>query len=67
MNLSWKEPTDDGGCSITGYALFRDDGVTHKPTIEINSINDIEIRNKPTLRSATARLNPSDLGTKYTF
>jgi hypothetical protein len=67
MTLEWTEPTNNGGCSITGYALFRDDGVTGDPTIEINSDNDIAIRNKPTLRSAIASFDTADLGTKYTF
>ena len=50
MTLEWTAPNDDGGCPITGYAVFRDDGVTGDPTVEINSDNDIDIRNKPTLR-----------------
>jgi hypothetical protein len=24
--LRWQHPLDDGGCDITGYKIFRDDG-----------------------------------------
>lgn len=36
MSFEWTEPTSDGGCPIIGYAIFRDDGVSGDPTIEIN-------------------------------
>lgn len=48
--LSWTEPISNGGCPITGYALFRDDGITKNPTIEVNTANDPAIRGIPTLR-----------------
>ena len=41
--------------------------MTGEPTIEINSDNDINIRDKPTLRTAVVNFDPSDLGTKYAF
>ena len=67
MTLEWDAPEDNGACPITGYALYRDDGLTGSPTIEINSDNDIDIRNKPTLRSAIALFDLVDLGTSYSF
>ena len=67
MTLTWEAPSDDGGCPIVGYAVFRDDGVSQNPTIEINSDNDAEVRGKPTLRTLVADFDPADLGTKYTF
>ena len=51
MTLNWYEPQSNGGCPIIGYALYRDDGISGEPTIEINSINDVLVRNIPTLRS----------------
>ena len=45
MTLEWTEPLDDGGCPIIGYALYRDDGITGEPSIEINTDNDLTIRN----------------------
>ncbi len=26
MTLSWEAPSDDGGCPITGYAVYRNNG-----------------------------------------
>ena len=34
--LGWEDPLDNGGCPITGYALFRDDGAGGAVTTEIN-------------------------------
>jgi hypothetical protein len=49
----WNAPKDDGGCPITGYAVFRNDGEGGLPTIEVNTDQDSNIRDKPTLRSVT--------------
>ena len=43
-------PQDDGGCPITGFALFRDDSIGGEPNVEINVDNDPSIRNNPVLR-----------------
>ena len=40
---------EDGGCPVTGYSLFRDDGVTEMTSIEVNAVNDPLVRNIPTL------------------
>ncbi len=39
----------EGGCPITGYGVFRDDGVGSAIDVEMNSL---EVNNKPHLRSA---------------
>lgn len=67
MTIAWEEPTDNGGCPITGYAVFRDDGTGITPAIEINTSNDPDVRNIPTLREVTATLLAADLGTTYKF
>lgn len=67
MTISWSEPLDNGGCPITGYAIFRDDGVTQLPTIEVNANNDPLVRDIPTLREVTAVLNNADLGKNFKF
>jgi hypothetical protein len=36
MRLKWAEPLSNGGCPILGFALFRDDGISGNPTIEVN-------------------------------
>lgn len=58
---------DDGGCPITGYALFRDDGITQIPTIEVNAVNDPLVRNIPTLRQVEVQLGSSNLGSWFTY
>ena len=59
FTLSWKEPSDNGGCQITGYAVFRNDGQKGRVTIEANTIRDSNIRDQPTLRSITITNFPS--------
>ena len=54
MTFEWTAPEDDGACPIISYAVFRDDGITGIPLIEINSDNDLNVRNKPTLRTVVA-------------
>jgi len=40
--LRWDVPTDDGGCPLKGFNLFRDDGNQGSVAIEVdpNDIND---------------------------
>jgi titin len=66
MVVSWSAPVFDGGCPVKSYALFIDDGITGLPITEVNTANDPDIRNKPTLRQATiTSLTAGDLGTDY--
>ena len=43
ITLGWEQPKDDGGCPITGFRLFRDDGVGGTISTEVDPalINDI--------------------------
>lgn len=50
ISLRWAEPLHDGGCPITGYAVFRDDGQQSEPTTEVNIAQDPAVRGIPTLR-----------------
>jgi len=50
ITLGWDEPLDDGGCPVTGFAIFRDDGTQIAPAIEVNSASDAAVRAIPTLR-----------------
>lgn len=67
MFVKWAAPKDDGGCPITGYALFRDDGITEIPSIEVNSVNDPLIRNIPTLRQVEVQLGNANLGKWFKY
>lgn len=46
---------------------MRDDGVTGVPSIEVNTPNDVTVRNLPTLRNVDVILDPASLGSSYTF
>ena len=46
--INWNEPHHNGGCSILGYAVFVDDGVSGS-FIEANVDNDAAVRSKPSL------------------
>lgn len=43
ITLSWEIPESDGGCPVTGYAIFRDDGNGGAITTEVNSANDVNV------------------------
>jgi titin len=47
--IQWKAPTDNGGCTLSSYAVFRDDGAEGEVTTEVNSVNDIAVRDNPSL------------------
>ena len=51
---------DDGGCPITGYAVWRDDGTGAQIFTEVNTQSDPAIRNIPTLSQATITNFPAD-------
>jgi hypothetical protein len=65
MELAWEPPKDSGGCSITGYAVFSDDGEVASSsagagiTFELNSDEDADVRNKPSLNTLVATAFPS--------
>lgn len=40
ITISWGSVENDGGCPITGYAIFRDDGLGGPITTEVNSVSD---------------------------
>ena len=67
MSLKWNEPSDNGGCQIETYYLMRDDGISGVPNIEVNSPNDINVRNIPTLRNLDVMLDVNTKGRIYTF
>lgn len=65
MLLEWSPPTDLGGCRVTGYAAFRDDGAVASAasgtgiTVELNTASDPAVRDKPSLRALTVTNFPS--------
>lgn len=50
VTIAWDSaPLSDGGCDITGFGVFRDDGAGSLVNLEINAAS---INNKPHLNSA---------------
>ncbi len=46
--MSWEAPESDGGCDISGYAVFVDDGAGGA-FVEVNEVEDPLVRNIPGL------------------
>jgi titin len=66
LTIGWTAPSDDGGCPITGYAVFRDNGAGGNIVTEVNTALDSNIRDKPTLFSMIVTYYPA-LPTGLTF
>jgi hypothetical protein len=67
ITVSWKDPTDTGGCDITSFAVFMDDGAAGAFS-EVNAASDANVRNNPALHELkiTAGLSAlSSLGKSY--
>jgi hypothetical protein len=68
FTLAWSQASDDGGCAVTGYAVFRDDGSGSAINIEANSVGDTNIRDKPALFSAVvSNFIGSDTGLSFYY
>ena len=68
LTLQWEHPEDSGGCLITSYAVFRDDGNAGSIDIEANASSDTNVRNRPTLDSLTITNFPvSSTGLTFSF
>jgi hypothetical protein len=66
--LSWVEPINDGGCPITSYAVFRNDGTSTSITVEANAPSDTNVRDRPTLRQLLVTNFPvGSTGMTFTF
>ena len=59
ITVEWKEPADNGGCPVTGYAIFRNDGDLTEPSTEVTPTNDPAINTNPSLRTGTITSFPA--------
>lgn len=66
LEIEWAPPEETGGCTITGYAVFIDDGTGSNNFEEANSANDLSIRNQPGLNRATiTTFDAADVGQEF--
>jgi hypothetical protein len=63
--IGWNDPKDNGGCPVTGYAIFRDDSIGGDVTTEVNTDNDPAIRNNPVLKQALSTNFPANTVGKF--
>lgn len=49
ITLKWNAPNDNGGCRITSYVVYRDDGLGGNITTEVNTLQDPSVRGNPSL------------------
>mmetsp|Transcript_23476 Transcript_23476/g.36164 ORF Transcript_23476/g.36164 Transcript_23476/m.36164 type:complete len:143 (-) Transcript_23476:6330-6758(-) len=63
MTLRWIEPESDGGCAITSYSIYMDDGaggsLVEKDASSVNNL--------PTLRTHQITFDSADTGNTYVF
>lgn len=68
FTLEWQAPSDDGGCPILSFAVFRNDGEGGDIITEVNSDQDTNIRDNPTLRQMVITNYPVDaLGKTFMY
>lgn len=66
--IDWVPPTDDGGCRITSYVVYRDDGQGGDISTEVNLVEDPAVRDLPSLNQLTVTNFPADsLGLTFRF
>ena len=63
--LAWSEPLENGGCPISGFAIYRDDSYGSAVDTEVNADNDASIRDNPILRQASVTHFPPDTVGRY--
>jgi len=64
VTLGWAQPSDNGGCPISGYKLYRDDGAGSSVNIEIDAAT---VNDKPYLQEHTVTLAGPDTGKTFRY
>ena len=62
--LGWSQVDDNGGCPVTGYRLFRDDGNSGSISIEVDPS---EVNDKPTLTQHDVTFDATQTGLFFRF
>jgi hypothetical protein len=64
LTLRWVVPSDDGGCPLTGFNLYRDDGNSGSITTEVDSA---DIRERPSLVEHKNLFVSGDTGKQFRY
>ena len=64
LTLRWSVPTDDGGCPLTGFNLYRDDGNQGTVSVEVDSD---QIQSRPSLVEHKVLFVAGDTGKQFRF
>lgn len=64
ITLKWAAPSNNGGCPITGFKLWRDLGAGGSISTEVDPAN---INDKPYLNEYPVSLTASDTGKVFKF
>jgi len=68
LQISWASPQDNGGCRVTGFVIYRDDGQGGDISTEVNAISDVEVRDLPSLNTFEVTSFPADsVGLTFRF
>ena len=62
FTITWELPESDGGCPITSYAIYRDDGAGG---FIVTPVDPVAVQGNPYLFRHTATLLPADTGKTF--
>lgn len=66
--INWGNVINTGGCPLTGFAVFRNEGDNTVPATEVNSANDVSVRDNPSLSELTVTFFPISMeGESFKF
>lgn len=64
MTLSWSAPSSNGGCTITSYHIYMNDGLGGSVFTEVDAAT---VSNSPSLRQYPITFTATDTGNEYEF
>jgi hypothetical protein len=64
LTLQWLPPSSNGGCNITGYSLYSNDGLNGLIQTEVNAA---QLANKPSVLQTQVLFLSSDTASTFKF